>query len=67
MVKTIITETTEKYDGSGKLVERVVREEKSEDDTDYTGRINGAAEFNAEDVDKAVREYCGKKGDPYRF
>lgn len=32
MVKTKIIETTEKYDKDGKLVEKVTREETSEDD-----------------------------------
>lgn len=32
MIKTKTTETTEKYDKDGKLVERVIREETSEDD-----------------------------------
>lgn len=32
MIKTKIVETTEKYDENGKLVERVVREEETEDD-----------------------------------
>lgn len=32
MVKTKIVETTEKYDKDGKLVERITREETSEDD-----------------------------------
>ncbi len=32
MVKTKIIETTEKYDKDGKLVERITREETSEDD-----------------------------------
>lgn len=35
MVKTKIIETTEKYDKDGKLVEKVTREETSEDNTDY--------------------------------
>lgn len=35
MVKTKITETTEKYDKDGNLVEKITREEESEDDTDY--------------------------------
>lgn len=35
MVKTTITETTEKYDKDGNLIEKVVREEIAEDDTDY--------------------------------
>lgn len=32
MVKTKIVETTEKFDENGRLVEKVVREETSEDD-----------------------------------
>lgn len=35
MVKTKIIETTEKYDKDGKLVEKITREETSEDNTDY--------------------------------
>lgn len=35
MVKTTIKETTEKYDGDGRLIEKITREETSEDDTDY--------------------------------
>lgn len=35
MVKTKIVETTEKYDENGKLVEKITREETSEDDTVY--------------------------------
>lgn len=35
MVKTTITEITEKFDDSGKLVEKITREETSEDDTVY--------------------------------
>ena len=35
MVKTKIVETTEKYDENGKLVEKITREETSEDDTIY--------------------------------
>lgn len=36
-VKTKITETTERYDKDGKLVEKITREEESEDDTVYDG------------------------------
>lgn len=32
MVKTKIIETTEKYDKDGKLIEKITREETSEDD-----------------------------------
>lgn len=35
MAKTKITETTERYDENGRMVERIVREEVSEDDTLY--------------------------------
>lgn len=35
MVKTTIKETTEKYDENGKLVEKITREETTEDDTVY--------------------------------
>mgnify|MGYP000976645894 CR=1 FL=1 len=40
MVKTKIIETTEKYDDNGKLIEKVTREETSEDDTVYTPIVN---------------------------
>lgn len=36
MVKTTIKETTEKFDKDGNLIEKVTREETSEDDSDYT-------------------------------
>lgn len=35
MVKTTITERIEKFDDRGKLVEKITREETSEDDTVY--------------------------------
>ena len=35
MIKTKIIEKTEKYDKDGKLIEKTVREESSEDDSDY--------------------------------
>lgn len=35
MTKTKIVETTEKYDENGKLVEKITREETTEDDTVY--------------------------------
>lgn len=38
MIKTIITETTLKYDKDGNIVEKIIREEKTEDDeTRYPG------------------------------
>lgn len=39
MVKTKIIETTEKYDKDGKLVEKITREETSEDNTNYAYSI----------------------------
>lgn len=36
MVKTKIIETTEKYDKDGKFVEKITREETSEDDESRT-------------------------------
>lgn len=35
MVKTTIIETTEKYDENGKLLEKITREETTEDNTVY--------------------------------
>lgn len=35
MVKTKIVETTEKYNENGKLVEKIIREETTEDNTIY--------------------------------
>lgn len=35
MIKTIITETTEKFDENGKLIEKITRIEESNDDTVY--------------------------------
>lgn len=35
MTKTKIVETTEKYDENGKLVEKITREETTDDDTVY--------------------------------
>ncbi len=46
MVKTKVIEITEKYDKDGKLVEKVTREENTEDDTDYTDK--GNLSFNKE-------------------
>lgn len=45
MVKTKIVETTEKYDKDGKLVEKVTREETTEDDTVYTPSIPWTAQL----------------------
>lgn len=69
MVKTKIIETTEKYDKDGKIVEKITREETSEDDTVYeSGSIyfpqeseksccERKCELNAEDIIKAVHDY----------
>lgn len=46
MVKTKIKETTEKYDRDGKLIEKIVREEITEDNTDYTtDRISSTQDY----------------------
>lgn len=69
MIKTKIIETTEKYDKDGKLVEKIVREETSEDDTVYeSGSIvypqepaksccECKCELKAEDIAKTVNDY----------
>lgn len=74
MVKTKIIETTEKYDKDGKLVEKITREETSEDDTVYeSGAIyypqepknsccECKCELKAEDVIKAMENYRNKTG-----
>ena len=43
MIKTKIIETTEKYDKDGKLVEKVTREETSEDDEMGNPIMSGGA------------------------
>lgn len=40
MVKTKIVETTENYDEAGRLVEKITREETTEDDTKYYPSYN---------------------------
>ena len=35
MIKTTITEVTEKFDKEGRVIERITRTEKSDDYTDY--------------------------------
>lgn len=37
IIKTKITKTTEKYDKDGKLVEKITREEETEENTVYDG------------------------------
>lgn len=43
MVRTKIIETTEKFDKDGNLIERVTREETSDDDTIYYPNIEPVA------------------------
>lgn len=60
MVKTKITETTEKYDENGKLVEKITREETTEDDTVYYPQYTTPAPL------PNIRPYdTGKKWEPY--
>lgn len=47
MIKTKITETTEKYDKDGKLVEKITREEIKEDD-EHKSYINVAPGWNSQ-------------------
>lgn len=74
MVKTKIIETTEKYDKDGKLVEKITREETSEDDTVYeSGAIyypkeaknscyDCKCELKAEDIINAMNDYAKRTG-----
>lgn len=74
MVKTKIIETTEKYDKDGKLVEKITREETSEDDTVYeSGSIaypqettksccECKCELKSEDIIKVVNDYIKRTG-----
>lgn len=74
MVKTKIIETTEKYDKDGKLVEKITREETTEDDAVYeSGSIiypqeptkqccECKCELRAEDIIKSVRDYERRTG-----
>lgn len=76
MVKTKIIETTEKYDKDGKLVEKIAREETSEDDTVYeSGEIyypkepeksccERKHELKAEDIIKTMNNYYMRTGKP---
>lgn len=60
MVKTKIVETTEKYDKDGKLVEKVTREETTEDDTAYTPSIPWTAQLTQPwyNTDRPLEPYC---------
>lgn len=74
MIKTKMIETTEKYDKDGKLVEKITREETSEDDTVYeSGAIyypqepkkeccDCKHELRAEDIIKVVNDYAKRTG-----
>lgn len=65
MVKTKITETTEKYDKDGKLVEKITREETSEDNTDYMPSKNtnfGGAVIH---TNAPYYTYCGTRCETY--
>lgn len=62
MVKTKIIETTEKYDKDGKLVEKITKEETSEDNTDYAPTypnpcFSGTAVF----TNPPYYAYCGTR------
>lgn len=59
MIKTKISETTEKYDKDGKLVERITREETIEDDIDYNAPIQGeSVTSNWYEAWKPLESYC---------
>lgn len=62
MAKTKITETTEKYDKDGKLVEKITREETSEDDTSYVPTYPNP-NFNGMVVhtNPPYYSYCGQR------
>ena len=74
MVKTKIIETTEKYDKDRKLVEKITREEASEDDAVYeSGSIyypkepaksccECKRELSAEDIINTAHEYIRRTG-----
>lgn len=61
MVKTKILETTEKHDENGKLVEKITREETSEDNTvyypSYTAPVSPLPNINPDTV-KKWEPYC---------
>lgn len=80
MIKTKIIETTEKYDKDGKLVEKITREETSEDDTIYESGLiyfsqkpgksccECKCELSAEDIVKAMHDYTKRTGkSPFLF
>lgn len=62
MAKSKIIETTEKYDKDGKLVEKITREETSEDTTDYANECK--CELKAGDIIKVMNDYTKRTGRP---
>lgn len=65
MVKTKIIETTEKYDKDGKLVEKITREETSEDNTDYTQSKNPNFSGMIIHTNPPYYTYCGTRYETY--
>lgn len=63
MIKTKITEITEKYNDNGKLVEKITREEITEDDTKYMRGTSYNPETIPKDWWKEIT--CLKEGDFY--
>lgn len=61
MVKTKIIETTEKYDKDGKLVEKIMREETLEDNTDCTPSTNPNFSGTAVYTNPPYYTYCGTR------
>ena len=67
MIKTTITEVTEKFDKEGRVIERITRTEKSDDYTDYgfldqqniLSNVN--KEWNTTPVLKTTETTPGKK------
>ncbi len=60
MIKTKIIETTEKYDKDGKLVEKITREETSEDDET---RSYGTLGTSLTQVMPNIIPCCGRKAE----
>lgn len=60
MIKTKIKEITEKYDKDGKLVEKITREETTEDDTVYTPSTPWTVPFTQPwyGTEKIPEPYC---------
>ena len=58
MIKTTIKETTEKYDKDGKLLEKITREETTEDDSDYSPKYT-TQNYETLKPAKWYPGYCG--------